>query len=547
MPIGQPAAGDFIIMFSRIRYSSFFAAFLVILTLTSWLVFLPIQFGGATAYVIVNGNSMQPTYQMGDLVITRREASYGKGDIVTYYNTDIKRFVIHRIVDVNSGIFILQGDNNPWVDNETPRIESITGKAWIHIPGLGVWLARLQTPLGLSLLSGLVFFLILSMYAFREKDLRKRIRKFFSGTRLTKIPLTFSAGDVSMKQIGHQLEILIFVFVIIIAASLLLAFVSFDRDEYLTKTIDSEFLHVGLYSYSASSLPGVYDPGNPETGDPIFLKTTCRVMLRYDYHLAGEPLLDARGTISLRAETRDINGWRRSFPLVPETGFEGTSTFVQTEINPCQILSVLRQAEEKTGLYRANYLLVIIPEVNIRGNKTDGLPVETSFSPLLTFSLDDFQLYVQPEFSGEDPLSPFEIETQAVSSQVQNLIQFPGFAMTVSVARIIAMVGLLTSIALGGLLGFQVFSALKRDPAVAISLRYGSLLAEVAQVSFNVHSREVIVSSFDDLVKLAERNATVIMHLRHPQRDEFLVEGSNMVYRFDMPRQKEIDDANERA
>ena len=533
-------------MFSRIRYSSFFAAFLVVLTVTAWLVFLPIQFGGATAYVIVNGNSMEPTYQMGDLVITRREASYAKGDIVTYFNSDISQNVIHRIIDERSGKYVLQGDNNFWVDNETPRIESVIGKAWIHIPGLGIWLARFQTPLGLSLLSGLIFFIILSMYAFREKDLRKRIRKLFSGARLAKISIDFSPGEVSMKQIGRQLEIFIFVLVIFFAASLLLAFVSLGEDEFLDKKIDSEFLHVGLFSYSASPLPGVYDPGSPETGDPIFLKTTCLVMFRYDYRLAGEALTDMRGTISLRAEARDTNGWRRTFPLVDTISFDGTSTFVQADVNPCQILSVLRQAEEKTELWRAGYMLDIIPEVVISGQKTDGSLMETSFSPALTFLLDDYQMYVQSESPENDPLSPFKAESQAVSSQVPNLIQFPGFAITVSVARIMALLGLLSSLILGCLLGYQVFLTLQRDPMVAVSLRYGSLLVEVEQVSFNVRLREIIVSSFDDLVKLAERNATAIMHLRHPERDEFLVEGSNMVYRFDISRRKETD-TNERA
>ena len=186
-------------------------------------------------------------------------------------------------------------------------------------------------------------------------------------------------------------------------------------------------------------------------------------------------------------------------------------------------------------------MLDIIPEVTINGQKVDGSLMETSFSPALTFLLDDYQMYVQSESPENDPLSPFKAESQAVSSQVPNLIQFPGFAITVSIARIIALFGLFSSLILAGFLGYQVFLVLKRDPTVAVSLRYGSLLVEVEQVSFNVRSREIMVSSFEDLVKLAERNATVIMHLRHPERDEFLVEGSNMVYRFDIPRRKEVD------
>jgi signal peptidase I len=526
-------------MFSRIRYSSFFAALLVVLAATAWLVFLPIQFGGAAAYVIINGISMEPTYYTGDLVITRREASYEKGDIVTYFNSDINQYVIHRVVGRESGRFILQGDNNTWLDNERPKIESITGKAWLHFPGLGAWLARLQTPLGLSLLAGLIFFIILSMYAFRDKDARKRIRKFFSGIRFAKIAPRFSPGDSFMRQAGRQLEILVFIFVIIFATSLVLAFVSFGQDEYLSQTVDSELLHLGLFSYSAPAMAGVYDPGSPETGDPIFLKTTCQVTVRYDYRLAGESLNDLRGMISMRAEARDINGWQRSFPLVSQTEFDGSAAFAQSELNPCQILATMRQAEEKTGLYRPAYTLLIVPEVNLQGTRKNGEPVETSFSSPLSFVLDDFQMYVQADGFGQDPLAPFKSEIQAIARQTPNLLELPGFAVTISAARMMSMLGLFTSLALGLFLGYQIYIALKRDPTIGISLRYGSLLVEIEQVSFNVRTREITVFSFDDLVKLAERNATVIMHLRHPYQDEFLVEGSNMVYRFDLPRKKE--------
>jgi signal peptidase I len=529
-------------MFSRIRYSSFFAAILVVLALAAWLVLLPIQFGGATAYVIINGNSMEPTYYMGDLVITRREASYAVGDVVTYFSSDINNYVIHRIIDEQSGTFVLQGDNNSWVDNDQPEFDAIIGKAWLHFPGLGTWLVRLQTPLGISLLSGLIFLILLSMYFIREKDLRRRVAKFLSGSRMTPISLDFSDGEISMKQIGRQLEILVFVFVILFSASLLLAFVSFGKEEAFSKMVDSEYLHVGIFSYSAPAEPGVYDPGSPKTGDPIFLQTTCRVNLRYDYRLAGQQLTEAGGTISLRAETLDVNGWRRSFPLEGMTEFSGTTAFIQTELNPCQILAALRQAEEKTGLRRSSYQLLIVPEVTIKGTRLDGIAFESDLEPELAFSLDDLQLFVQPSANGGDSLSQFEVENQAVTSQLPNLIQFPGFAVTVRIARIVSLIGLLGSLGLGALVGYQIYTALQKDPTVAISLRYGTLLVEVEQVSFNVRSRDVVVSSFDDLVKLAERNATVIMHLRHPNRDEFLVEGANMVYRFDLPRRKEAGD-----
>src|SRR5664279_3506664 len=101
---------------SRILRFSFLPAVLLIATLLLWILFLPIQFRGVSAYVIVNGNSMEPVYHKGDLVIIRRETTYRVGDIVTYFNTELKAPVIHRIIAQKDGTFIMKGDHNPWQD-----------------------------------------------------------------------------------------------------------------------------------------------------------------------------------------------------------------------------------------------------------------------------------------------------------------------------------------------------------------------------------------------------------------------------------------------
>jgi signal peptidase I len=521
----------------RIWYSSLFSAFLLVLILLAWIVLLPIQLGGVAAFVIVNGASMEPTYHKGDLVITRTEALYGVGDIVTYYNADIKRPVIHRIIAEDHGTFVLQGDNNPWVDDIRPTSQDIIGKAWLHLPRVGGWLATIQTPLGISLLAGGTIFLVLSMYALRDRRFRTRRKKMFSGRRLVNFSIQFEHGDATMKTVGRQLEVLLFIFVIIFVSSTILAIVSFTKERTLSTPVDTEYIHVGLFSYFASSQTGVYDTSGPETGDPIFLKTTCQVNVHFDYFLTADTLSDVKGTISLRAETRDVNGWTRTFPLVASTPFEGGSTAVQAMLNPCEILATLRSAEEKTQLHRDVYNLIIIPDVNIKATN-GGQPMESTFTPRLVFYLDDYQMYVLTENPDFDPLAPFKTETAAVALNAPNQIQLPGFSITVGLAQAIAVIGLLTSLVLGGFVGWSVYTAAKQDPSITISLRYGTLLVNVNQVSFDVRSREIVINSIDDLAKLAERNATAIMHLEREGAHDFLVEGNNLVYRYRLPRRR---------
>ncbi len=82
-----------------------------------WVLFAPAQIGGRASYVIVNGNSMEPVYHRGDLVVVSTAQRYGIGDIITYRHPDIGQ-IIHRIVEE-------ENDDGRFVTKET------TTRGWI--------------------------------------------------------------------------------------------------------------------------------------------------------------------------------------------------------------------------------------------------------------------------------------------------------------------------------------------------------------------------------------------------------------------------------
>ena len=90
---------------------------------------------------------MEPTYYTGDLVWSRcGQASVG--DIVVYEPQDAGGAdVIHRIIGGN-GVdgWILQGDNNDFIDPWSPDDSRIVGIATVHIPHLGSILYSLASP-----------------------------------------------------------------------------------------------------------------------------------------------------------------------------------------------------------------------------------------------------------------------------------------------------------------------------------------------------------------------------------------------------------------
>ena len=95
------------------RYSpNFLAAFWIVTMVAIWLAFAPTQAGGAAAYIIVIGNSMEPNFHIGDLIIVHAEPTYQIGDAVTYRNLELNNFVFHRIISQELGRYSLQGDNS---------------------------------------------------------------------------------------------------------------------------------------------------------------------------------------------------------------------------------------------------------------------------------------------------------------------------------------------------------------------------------------------------------------------------------------------------
>lgn len=497
--------------------------------------FLPIQFGGVSAFVIVNGNSMLPLYQKGDLVITRRETSYAVGDIITYHNQELNAPVIHRIIGEKDGAFVMKGDHNSWLDLSRPMAADVIGKAWLHFPKVGKLLKLTQNPLGIALVSAFAIFILLSMFIVEEKGSRFRRRKLLSGNRPVSISIKFMKGGASMRKLGSQIETILFIFIALFIVSLGLAVAAFSKSETISTPADIQLVNVGLFSYSANTASGVYDSNGPITGDPIFLKSTCNVNIHFNYVLNGNPLSDVKGTISLSAETRAANGWTRRFPLTPATEFTANAADIQADLNPCQILNTLHNAEEQIQIHNDSYQLALIPEVKV--SATAGfLPMQSTFAPKLVFYLDNNQMYVVNQDGGQDPLSPFKVESKVATADSPNKIQFPGFALNVHIARVLSVVGLIASLGLGLFVGLNIYKAAKQDPALAASLRYGSLLVNVAQMPSKLFEREILVESIDDLAMLAERNATAILHVVQEDGDDFLVEGNNVVYRFYLPR-----------
>lgn len=122
---------------------------------TAFDVLQPSVFGVSTAVVITG--SMEPAVSVNDMVVIHEQESYEPGDIVSYQSGSM--LVTHRVTAVTDGGYITRGDANNTDDGEIAK-EAVVGRVVLVIPKVGYAIAFLQTPLGMLVMTGVLFALV---------------------------------------------------------------------------------------------------------------------------------------------------------------------------------------------------------------------------------------------------------------------------------------------------------------------------------------------------------------------------------------------------
>ncbi len=112
--------------------------------------------------IVVEGNSMEPTYSQGDLIVARSQGHYRSGDIVVFPIGTVgdgqrSPLVIHRILAEDSaGSFTTQGDNRAVADGVRVTSDDIVGRALVRVPAGGSVLHILSRWWTLGIITGLI-------------------------------------------------------------------------------------------------------------------------------------------------------------------------------------------------------------------------------------------------------------------------------------------------------------------------------------------------------------------------------------------------------
>jgi signal peptidase I len=137
---------------------------IVIAAFLFWAQYLrPQSLGGNAGYVLVSGQSMEPRYHTGDLVLVEKQHSYHAGQLIAYRvpkgDPMAGAQVIHRIIggDAKHG-FVVRGDNRTAPDVWRPKQQDIVGAKALRLPNAIVVLQYLRAPLFLALLAAALVF-----------------------------------------------------------------------------------------------------------------------------------------------------------------------------------------------------------------------------------------------------------------------------------------------------------------------------------------------------------------------------------------------------
>ncbi|MGJ9402715.1 signal peptidase I [Arthrobacter sp. KK5.5] len=455
---------------------------------------------GQAAVVTTEGTSMNPVYHEGDLVVIARAPSYDVGQIAAFRFAEGREVALHRIIDGDADGFVFKGDNNESIDPARPTAENIMGRAVLHVPQGGYWLARLTSPPMLALVA---FGLVTSGGVAATRRNRRRKRAAMSPQTSNRI-LPQVAGLTPATTGAAAAAGLAGIVGVLLAG---LAWTA----PLTTEAAPAENTRM-VFSYSADvGQSPAYDGTTAESPDPVFRKLADTV----DVHLAyrGEP-----GTIRVAAELSTPEGWHSTMPLAEPTTFTGDRYEADIKLDLKALEAKAHAAAEATGHPAGAVSVSVVPHVTN--------PAGLDFEPALSLVLSPLQLAM----TGEP--TDLTVTDAGTPGQTDRTIGPQAWNFTAETARAVSAVLLAAALLAGAALLLRARRETPGDEAEAIRRRYAQLLIRVRPVSAPEGRPVIDVATFPTLAKLAERYGLLVLHWSRSEVETFIVQDENITYRY---------------
>jgi signal peptidase I len=527
--VDPPDDRENIVTSSKHLRSRLIRAMLLVLAVATFAALAPTTIGGATSYVTTTGISMEPRFHTGDMAVVRRSGHYRVGDVVAYHSTELHAVVMHRIIARHGGRYVLQGDNNDFIDPDRPGRDRLIGKLWLRVPRLGAASDGLHTPAVTALLTAVAAALLLFLGNGRRRRRRDRRRNG---------PTPSPRGDPTVARPSPRINAhhLLAAAAVAGLVFLALAVVAFTRPATSAVAAGTPYSERVSFSYDAHAPKGpVYPGGMVKTNDPVFLRLVHRVRVTLGYRLSADAPHRVTGTVKVVARLTSPTGWSHSVALSARTPFTGDRARSVVTLDLSRLRSMVDRLETLTGAAPgAGYTLAVVPRVKLTGTLA-GAPLTSAFAPALRFQVDALQMKPVGNSGSAaakaHDLTPSRKGSVATPSSAANELGVGGRGLPVATARWIALAGLLLAAA-GALLGRLPRLRRPSDPAAKVQARYEHLIVSISGMTPNPSHTAIDVTSIDALAQLADRSERLILHHHHADVDTYLVDDEGTLYRY---------------
>ena len=453
---------------------------------------------GHLTAVSTHGISMEPGLSQGDLVLVRPGSDLEVGDVVAYRSELLSEVVLHRIVAGDSDGFVLQGDNNAWLDPERPAATDVIGVQVLHLPSGGIWLSRITSPPALAVCALLV------LGAGSGAGRNRRRHKELAAMR------TRSRTSLASTGLPHALRPVAAGATALVVLGLGISAVSWSRSTTETVEASTTVATAMQFGYSAQvPQTPAYDDRTVRAPLPLFRSLVDTVDVSYDY--AGQP-----GVLSVHADLSTASGWASRIELVSPTDVGGRHTG-SVSLDLSSLERRAREAAAVIGIPAGSMVVAVVPTVDLRGGGR--------FAPELALSLDSASL------SLTGPLTAAEDTSTSGRRQQATRLSALGRSIEVSSARVVGLVAVVSA----ALLGLLLLALTRLSGPVAeadrIRRRYGDAITTVLPVALVPGSAVVDVPSVRSLVRLAESWQLPVLHWSRSSIDTFLVLADGVSYR----------------
>jgi len=482
----------------------------MVLVLTGLLFVLlaPQSVGGATAYVITDGISMEPRFHTGDLAVIRAADRYDVGDVAAYHSKMLNLVVMHRIVAIKGGNCTFKGDNNSWLDPEHPPTSELVGKLAVRVPQGGVWLQRITSPPAL----GLIAFGLLASGGTTVQMRRRRRRGAMSrhirtGTSRSKV-LALATAPPWLRTAAAATAV-------VAMLGLALAAWAWTGPVTTPSTSQGQADQSMTFGYTASvPKTPAYDGTTVVSPDPVFRKLANTIDVSFAYQ--GGP-----GTVTVSAMLSTASGWHSTVPLAAPTTFTTTSYQGTVGLDLKALDARAQAAAAVTGLPTGELTVTVLASVDTSDGARFAPTLSLNLSPLrLTLAGDAKTLVVR----GSTPVKQVTSAPRTIGALGQKL--------TAATARTLSSILLLA-----GLLGAAILALITRlwaptSEAAGIRRRYAALLVLVHPMPAPPGRPVIDVTEFSTLARLAERLGLLVLHWTRSNVETFVVQDQGTTYRY---------------